>query len=293
MPCKFASRSFTPVEGWWPTSHQELFAVKYSLEHFRPYLFGHKVTIIIDHANVQWLTSISPQQSKLARWCLSMAEFDFTIKHRAGSASVVPDVLSCAPLSHPSTAGDDLYLSPKPVTCFITSLIGFDIPYLEPSHVAEIFSDTLTCLTLACNPVPLHSFSTHPKSNPSKSPIGASSLPPSPSQKEPSVPNPLEVMPGDTQSQYPLNFSRASFAAKQRQDKWVGPLYRYLASGCDVTALTDLTKSDQTWVKSTANRSRASHKQRQRRFVVSLICVFCYKTQHKWRRKLNSKTQSS
>ena len=24
---------------------------------------------------------------------------------------------------------------------------------------------------------------------------------------------------------------------------------------------------------------RASHKQRQRRFVVSLICVFCYKTQ--------------
>ena len=66
-PVKFASHSFTPVEGQWLTTHQELFAVKYSLEHFRPYLLGRKVTIITNHANLQWLTSISPQQSKLAK----------------------------------------------------------------------------------------------------------------------------------------------------------------------------------------------------------------------------------
>ena len=81
-----------------------------------------------------------------------MAEFDFQIKHPAGSASVVPDVLSQAPLTHPSTSGEDLYFPPQAVTCFITTLIGFDIPYLEPSRVSEIFSDSLTCLTLACNP---------------------------------------------------------------------------------------------------------------------------------------------
>ena len=148
-PSKFASRSFTLVEGHWPTTHQELFAVKYSLEHFRPYLLGRAVTIITDHANLQWLTYISPQQSKIARWCLSMAEFDF---QRAGSANVVPDVLSWAPLTHLSTSGEDLYFPPQAVTCFITTLIGFDIPYLEPSRVSEIFSDSLTCLTLACNP---------------------------------------------------------------------------------------------------------------------------------------------
>ena len=34
------------------------------------------------------------------------------------------------------------------------------------------------------------------------------------------------------------------------------PLYRYLASGCDVIELTDLSKSDQTWVKSTATWSK-------------------------------------
>ena len=52
-PVKFASRSFTPVEGRWPTTHQELFAIKYSLEHFRPYLLGRAVTVITDHANLQ------------------------------------------------------------------------------------------------------------------------------------------------------------------------------------------------------------------------------------------------
>ena len=84
--------------------------MKHSSEHFRPYLLGRKLKIITDHANLRWLTSISLQQSKLARWCLSMAEFDFTIEHRAGSASVIPDVLSRAPLTHPSTTGDDLFL---------------------------------------------------------------------------------------------------------------------------------------------------------------------------------------
>ena len=154
---KFFSCSFTAMEGRWPTTHQELFAVKHSLEHFRPYLLGRKLTVITDHVNLQWLTSIPPpppQQSKLARWCLSMAEFDFKIEHRPDSANVVPDVLSHAPLTHPSTTGDDLFLPPQPVTCFLTSLIGFDIPYLDPSRVSEIFSDAFTCLTLACNPPP-------------------------------------------------------------------------------------------------------------------------------------------
>ena len=58
-PMKSASLSFTPVECWWPTTHQELFAVKYSLEHFLPYLLGRKVTIITNHTNLQWLTSIN------------------------------------------------------------------------------------------------------------------------------------------------------------------------------------------------------------------------------------------
>ena len=64
-PVKFFSHSFTAVEGRWPTTHQEPFAVKHSLEHFRPYLLGCKLTIITDRANLQWLTSIPPSSPNL------------------------------------------------------------------------------------------------------------------------------------------------------------------------------------------------------------------------------------
>ena len=95
-PVKFCSRSFNPTEARWPTTHQELYAVKWALEQNRPYLLGRQIKVITDHANLKWLTSISPQQSKLARWCISMAEFDFTLEHRPGKEHVVPDTLSRA-----------------------------------------------------------------------------------------------------------------------------------------------------------------------------------------------------
>ena len=172
-----------------------------------------------------------------------------------------------APLTHPSTSGEDLYVPSQAVTCFITTLIGFDIPYLEPSRVSEIFSDSLTCLTLACNPTPFLSLATCPKPYPSGFPTGHSSLPnptsvPT-SRKDPlahhlfpEVAPPALAKPEDPQSHYPLNFSRALLATKQQEDKWLGLLYRYLLSGGNVTELAHVTKPDQSWVKSTASQCK-------------------------------------
>ena len=64
-PVRYASRAFTQNDTHWPTVHQELFAVKWAMEHFRPYILGHPVKVITDHANLKWLTSIKPQQSSL------------------------------------------------------------------------------------------------------------------------------------------------------------------------------------------------------------------------------------
>ena len=98
---KYTSWSFSPTESHWLTTHEELFAVKWGLEQFRPYVLGRTIKVVTDHANLKWLTSKSPKQSKLARWCISMAEFDFTIEHRPGSSLVVPDTLSRGPPSLP------------------------------------------------------------------------------------------------------------------------------------------------------------------------------------------------
>ena len=81
-PVRFASRAFNYTESRWETMHQELYAVKWGLEQFRPYVLGKRAKVITDHANLSFLHSVQPQQSKLARCCLQMAEFDFFIEHK-------------------------------------------------------------------------------------------------------------------------------------------------------------------------------------------------------------------
>ena len=122
---KFSSRSFSPTESRWPSAHQDLFVVKWALEHFRPYILGRSIKVITDHTNLKWLTSVFPKQSKLARWCTSMAELDFTIEHRAGSAHVVPDTLSRAPLPEPSIESDSFVLPPPEVSAFLITAIFY------------------------------------------------------------------------------------------------------------------------------------------------------------------------
>ena len=80
-----------------------------------------------------------------------MAEFDFTLEHRPGKEHVVPDTLSRAPLPEPSTIGDNLVIFPAPVAAFFVNTFGFDIPFLNPSLVCDIFNDTLQCITLSCS----------------------------------------------------------------------------------------------------------------------------------------------
>ena len=50
--------------------------------------------MVTDHANLKWLTTMAPQQAKVARWCLSIAEFDFFLEHRIGGRNIVAGVLS-------------------------------------------------------------------------------------------------------------------------------------------------------------------------------------------------------
>ena len=62
------------------------------LEQFRCYILGRRVKVVTDHANLKWLTActMAPQQAKVARWCMSVAEFDFFIEHRKGEEMLFP-----------------------------------------------------------------------------------------------------------------------------------------------------------------------------------------------------------
>ena len=245
-PVKFASRSFTSTESRWPTTHQELFAIKWGLEHFRPYVLGRTITVITDHANLKFLTSIAPQQSKLVRWYLSMAEFDFVIEHRPGVDHVVPDTLSHAPLPEPSPVGDTLVLPPTPISLFLATMVGYDIPSHHPSLVSKVFSYPLDCISLASSPDPPNTWAPQPLVEPSTKLL--SSQPPRQLIEE--------VQQKHNVPSRPLNVSQETLAKRQRADKWLGPIYQFPFSQEDTSVLSGLDKQVQTWVKANASNCK-------------------------------------
>ena len=99
-PIVFASRSLTEPERKWDASEKEAFAVIWALrEKLRPFLMGHShgFTVFTDHANLLFL--LRQRKGKLARWGLTLAEFqnDMKIVHKKGSKNLVADALSRDP----------------------------------------------------------------------------------------------------------------------------------------------------------------------------------------------------
>ena len=140
-----------------PTALQELFAVKWALEQFRNYLIGQKFRVITDHTNLKFLASIAPQNSKLAKWCFSLAEFDLSIEHRPGKTNVVPDALSRAPLPTPHREAHILVFPPSQVSSCLLTALGFNRCLQNTAPELQPFNSPLTCPNLACSAqTPLH-----------------------------------------------------------------------------------------------------------------------------------------
>ena len=117
--------------------------IEWALDNCHPYVLGRRIKVVIDHANLYWLRSIMDQQSKLERWCLAMAEYDFHIEHKPGTKHVTPDTLSRYPVDVFSVGISEC--PPADVTSLIATATGFDIPYHTPDFVSALFSSSLQC----------------------------------------------------------------------------------------------------------------------------------------------------
>ena len=149
-PVRFASRALNKTESCWETMHQELYAVKCGLEQSRPYVLGKRTKVITDHANLLFLHSVQPQQSKRARWCQRMADFDFFIEHKPGVKNIVLDYLSRYLVSD---EGDNLVIPPPDVITFITSVYSLDVCDCTPDTVISTFYAPNVFLNLICSPI--------------------------------------------------------------------------------------------------------------------------------------------
>src|SRR6218665_2165023 len=93
----FGSRVCSPAERNYDVTRRELLAIVYFLKTYRAYLLGRKFLLRTDHSALQWLRRTPLPIGQQARWLTTIEEFDFDVKHRAGTAHVNADALSRRP----------------------------------------------------------------------------------------------------------------------------------------------------------------------------------------------------
>lgn len=127
LPIAYASRVLNNAERNYSSIEKELLAVVWSVERFRPYVFGRHFWIITDHKPLVWLCSMKNPTSRLTRWRIRLDEFDFTIQHKSGKLNVNADALSRIKLN------DDK-----------TDPVSTDIFAITRSHIKNQINNTVT-----------------------------------------------------------------------------------------------------------------------------------------------------
>lgn len=93
-PIAYYSRKLNPAEKRYSTVEQECLALVSAVAYFKVYLVGRPFTIFTDHRPLRWLLNSKTTNSRLARWSLSLSEYDFDVQYRPGKANSNADALS-------------------------------------------------------------------------------------------------------------------------------------------------------------------------------------------------------
>ncbi|KAK1684044.1 hypothetical protein QYE76_044892 [Lolium multiflorum] len=90
----YASKTLDAAQRNYATTENELLAVVFACDKFRPYIVDSKVTIHTDHAAIRYLMTKKDAKPRLIRWVLLLQEFDLHIIDRKGADNPVADNLS-------------------------------------------------------------------------------------------------------------------------------------------------------------------------------------------------------
>ncbi|CAM5082788.1 unnamed protein product [Natator depressus] len=88
------SKKLSERESHWSISEKECYAIVYTLEKIRPYVWGQRFHLQTNLAALQWLHTAKEYNKKLIWWSLALQDFDFDKQHISGASKKVADALS-------------------------------------------------------------------------------------------------------------------------------------------------------------------------------------------------------
>ncbi len=96
-PIAYASRALLPNEKNYSVTEQECLGVVWAVKQFWPYIYGHRCLVCMDHQALSWLMKQSMPSGRLARWSLTLQEYDLDIQYKPGWNNKRADALSHNP----------------------------------------------------------------------------------------------------------------------------------------------------------------------------------------------------
>ena len=101
-PLAFASRLLSKSECNYSITEKECLALVWATKKFRSFIWGNKVQVYTDHQALCWLMTKRDLAGRLARWSLTLQEFDIAIFYKSGKAHLDADCLSRYPVECPT-----------------------------------------------------------------------------------------------------------------------------------------------------------------------------------------------